>query len=539
MKQKPKVIVIMPAHNAANTLESSYKRLPKQYIDEVILIDDASQDNTFEIAKKLNLTTFRNKINLGYGGNLKICLTKALERNADIIIEFHPDNQYDPKNLPLFLKKATEGYDFALGSRFIHPKEALDRHMPLIKFIANRLLTFIDQFILGIELSEFHSGFRMYTRNLLENVPYLQNSDDYLFSFEIIVQAVFFRFKISEVQISCDYHPTMHTANLRKSTIYALGTFKTLLQYIKSRFRNNPTGPFKKATGKKCPLCNRMITRIDYEVIDAVSNEKFTIYYCTPCNLGFTHPQPRNATRYYPRTYYSGIKTKIYNHLQYRRLKFLNTITNTGSVLDIGCGEGGIGYKLVKQGFQYQGIEASFSNVKNESIKLVGIEGMKEKPYSYDIVTFWESFEHLKDPVLSVKKAYRALKSNGYIVIECPRYDAWEKLLFGSRWFHLDPPRHYFHYTRNGLEQVLKDFNFQPIVIKSIYAPEYIPVGFAQSLLYKLSPRFNIFARSFENKRNIFLPISLLFLAIIAAPLTYIFYLLGGSPIQLLVAQKR
>jgi len=235
----------MPAYNAAKTVVDSYHQLPKNLIDQIILVDDASQDNTYQIAKKLPITVYRNPLNLGYGGNLKICLTQALKAGADIIIEFHPDNQYDPKNLPLFIDKALQGYDFALGSRFIHPKEALDNKMPLIKFIANRSMSFIDEFILGIELSEFHSGFRMYTKNMLTRVPYLKNSDDYLFSFEIIVQAVYWHLKIAEVPISCQYHPDMHTANLLKSTIYALGTFKILGQYLISKFFGFPLGCFK------------------------------------------------------------------------------------------------------------------------------------------------------------------------------------------------------------------------------------------------------------------------------------------------------
>ena len=235
----------MPAYNAAKTLVESYQKLPKKLIDQIILVDDASQDNTYQIAKKLPFTVFRNSLNLGYGGNLKVCLTQALKARADIIIEYHPDNQYDPKDLPTFIDKAIRGYDFALGSRFIHPKQALENKMPLVKFIANRTMSFIDSFILGIELSEFHSGFRMYTRNMLTQVPYLKNSNDYLFSFEVIVQAVYHRLKIAEVPISCKYHPQMHTANLLKSTIYALGTFKTLGQYVISKFLNFPLGCFK------------------------------------------------------------------------------------------------------------------------------------------------------------------------------------------------------------------------------------------------------------------------------------------------------
>jgi glycosyltransferase involved in cell wall biosynthesis len=537
MKRKPKIIVVMPAHNAAKTLKTSYKRLPKEYVDEVILIDDASTDNTYKIAKQLPIKVFRNEINLGYGGNLKMCLTKALEAGADIIIEFHPDNQYDPQNLPLFLEKAKIGYDFALGSRFIHPKEALERHMPLTKFIANRSLTFIDQFILGIELSEFHSGFRLYTRTFLQSVPYLQNSDDYLFSFEIIVQAVYYKFKVADVQISCDYHPKMHTANLYRSTIYALGTFQTLFQYVLSKFGKHPLGPFKKVSQYSCYLCKKVITRKEYDVQDAVKGEKFSIYFCIPCQIGFTNAPPKNLSPYYPKTYYSGIKTFIYRLLQNRRIQFIKSLIKGGKILDIGCAEGYISNQLGSQ-YHYIGIEPPFSGVKNPLVKLVGIENMKEKSNSYNMVTFWESFEHLRNPTEALKKAYRALVKNGYLIIECPNYASWEKLPFSSRWFHLDPPRHLFHFTPAGLKAQLEKTGFKVISQKIIFAPEYIPVGLAQSILYRISPRLNVFAQKYNNKSAFIIPFVIASLALILFPISYVFYLLKGSPIQLIIGEK-
>ena len=539
MKKKPKIVVVMPAHNAALTLTSSFKKLPKQYIDLVLLVDDASTDATYQVAQKLPIRVFRNPHNLGYGGNLKVCLTKALELGADIIIEYHPDNQYDPENLPLFLQKAQEGYDFALGSRFIHPKEALERHMPIIKFISNRALTYIDQLVLGIELSEFHSGFRLYTRKLLESVPYRQNSDDYLFSFEIIVQAIYFQFKVAEVQIACDYHSQMHTANLKKSIIYALGTFKTLIQYILSKFQNNPKGPFRTVTLISCPLCNGTITRREYGVRDAVSRENFLIYYCSECKIAFTTPKPMNFNKYYPKTYYSRFKTYIYSLLQYRRPHIINSLIPSGRILDIGCGDGSIGNQLNSQKYTYIGIETPFSNSKNPKVKLTGIEKMSERDASYDLVTFWESFEHIPNPRTALKKVIKTLKKNKYLVIECPRYNSWERYPFAARWFHLDPPRHVFHYTQEGLAQLLKKYGFEIIKKKSLYAPEYISVGLAQSILYRLSPKLNVFAQDYKKAKSIFVPLLLVFTAILCIPLSIGFYFFNCSPIQLVVARKK
>ncbi len=539
MKKHPKVIVVMPAHNAAKTLKKAYQRLPHKYINRVILVDDASSDNTYAIAKKLNIQVFKNSINLGYGGNLKVCFKKALAAGADIIIEYHPDNQYDPINLPLYIEKAKSGFDLAIGSRFIHPKEALDHKMPLIKFIANRSLSFIDQFVLGIELTEFHSGFRMYTRKLLENIPYKQNSDDYLFSFEIIVQAVYYKFRVAEVQVQCDYHSKMHTANMRRSSVYALGTFLTLYQYIKAKFMHSPNGPFLKVKTAICPLCTSNIVRKQYKVTDAVSHKNFSINFCTPCKIGCAYPQPENLSKFYTSTYYSRIKTVIYKILQIRRPKIIQSLKNNGNIIDIGCGDGSIGDQLDADKYNYLGIETPFAKIKNLKIKTVGIEGIKEKNNSFDFVTFWESFEHLKYPLKALKKSYRLLKNKGYLIIECPNFNSWEKYLFGDRWFHLDPPRHMFHYTPSGLIDLIKKQGFRIIDNKSIYAPEYIPLGFAQSILYLISPNLNLFAKYKSWFKTAILSIVLLTLSVILFPITYIFYLFNGSPIQMIVAQKK
>lgn len=540
MAKKEKVIVVMPAYNAAKTLMSSYRRLPKERLDEVILVDDASSDDTYKIAKKLPITVYRNSSNLGYGGNLKVCLTRALEHGATLIVEFHPDNQYDPSDLPLFLDKAKEGYDFALGSRFVHPKEALEHHMPLIKFMANRAMSFIDEFVLGLELSEFHSGFRLYTRKLLESIPYLQNSNDYLFSFEIIVQAVYKRLKIAEVPISCDYHPQMHTANFKNSTIYALGTFKTLAQYLISKFGKKPIGPFAGVKSEICAICHERITTLVAKIKDPLTSREFKIWFCVPCQIGFTKPVPKNFSPFYPQTYYSRLKSLLYRHLQRRRLSLVSETAKRGAkVLDIGCGDAWLGIELSRFDINYTGIEAPFAKKINPAIKYVGIEGMREKAASYDAVMFWETLEHLANPLLAIRKAKKALKKGGRLFIECPNLGSWERSLFGSNWFHYDPPRHLYHFSKQGLKRLLEKEGFKVVQQQEVFAPEYIPYGFAQSVLYSLSRSLNILTQGNKGKQNLILLTSLLgVLLCITTPLTYVLYLLGNSPILFTVAKK-
>ena len=164
---------------------------------------------------------------------------------------------------------------------------------------------------------------------------------------------------------------------------------------------------------------------------------------------------------------------------------------------------------------------------------------MHEKPNSYHFATFWESFEHLAHPVTALKKAFKVLKKNGYLIIECPRYNSWERLPFGNRWFHLDPPRHLFHYSQIGLINLLDAHGFQLIESKTVYAPEYIPIGFAQSILFSISPKLNVFAQQYAKKRSFAVPILLTVFAAFVSPFTYLFYLLNGSPIQLIIANKR
>ena len=536
-KKHQKVIVVMPAYNAEKTVVVAYRRLPKSGIDEIILVDDGSRDRTFEVAKTLPIRVFRNPTNLGYGGNLKVCLTKALEAGADIIIEYHPDNQYDPKDLSLFVEKARQGYGFALGSRFIYPKEALENRMPLVKFLANRAMSWIDEIVLGVELSEFHSGFRMYTRELLERVPFHQNSDDYLFSFEIIVQAIFYRFRIADVPISCLYHKDMHTANFRRSAIYALGTFKTLGQYLLAKWPKVQRGPFLFLKPIRCSVCGESLTRREAVVRDAVSGEQFSIWFCTPCQLGFTHPVPKRLDRYYPKDYFSPLKNFVYRFFQYRRPDIIRSYKKYGRILDIGCGDGSLRTTLAE--FQYEGVETAFSGVKKPFIQSRGVEGISVRSGSKDVVTFWESLEHVRNSADALKKSRRALKKDGVLIIECPNWNSIERRIFGSRWFHYDPPRHLTHFAPKGLKKLLNDQGFDLVEERSVFAPEYIPLGFAQSILYLLSPSFHLAAQSSRGFiRGVLIGVAILALLPISAAITLIFYAFGNSPILLTVAHR-
>jgi len=237
MIKKPKVIAVFLAYNVANTLKKFWQTLPKKYFDECILVDDGSKDKTFEIAKSLKgITVYKNPINLGYGGNLKRALSIALTHGADIIVDIHPDNEYKPSAIfPALEKIQKEGYQFILGNRFAEKDSYRKNGMFTWKVLPIKTLNFIDGVLLGVKIHDLHQGFRVYTKNFLTKVNFIQNSDKYLFSFELIAQAVLAKIKIGEVPVETKYSGKKRGASLKNVIKYSLGTFKVLLLYFMAK----------------------------------------------------------------------------------------------------------------------------------------------------------------------------------------------------------------------------------------------------------------------------------------------------------------
>lgn len=228
-----KVVVVMPAYNADKTLEKTYQDIPKKSADEVILVDDDSSDSTLEVAKRLGIKTFVHHKNLGYGGNQKTCYREALKIGADVIVMLHPDYQYDPKLIPLLIEPVKKGiFDIMLGSRIRSRKEALIGGMPLYKYICNRFLTFTENIILGLTLSEYHTGFRAYSRDVLEKVPFEKFSNDFVFDQEILINAHSHGFKIGEIAIPVKYFPEASSINFISSVEYGFSTLLALVRYL-------------------------------------------------------------------------------------------------------------------------------------------------------------------------------------------------------------------------------------------------------------------------------------------------------------------
>jgi len=231
MLQGQRIAVVLPAYNAAATLERTYREVPRDLVDEILLVDDSSQDETVSIARRLDVTTFVHPSNRGYGGNQKTCYRKALRLKADVFIMLHPDYQYPPKLIPAMASMVVSGeYDLVLGSRILGG-QALKGGMPLYKYLFNRFLTAVENLLTLAKLSEYHSGYRAFSREILETLPLEENSDDFLFDNQMIVQALFFGFRIGEISCSAHYFPEASTINFSRSVRYGLGVLMTALQF--------------------------------------------------------------------------------------------------------------------------------------------------------------------------------------------------------------------------------------------------------------------------------------------------------------------
>ncbi|HEY4495218.1 MAG TPA: glycosyltransferase family 2 protein [Candidatus Paceibacterota bacterium] len=238
MKNGKKIIAVLPAYNAEKTLKQTLDDIPKDWVDDIILVDDASSDRTVELSRSFGLKTFVHEKNLGYGGNQKTCYKEALKLGADVVVMVHPDHQYDPSNIPqAVLPIALNEADAVFGSRMMIPRQALKGGMPLWKYIANIFLTRFSNFILKTDLTEYHSGFRAYSREILEILPLEKNSDDFVFDMEIIIQLIHNKFRIKEIPIPTRYFKDASSVNFRRSVIYGLSILWTLAKYKLHRRR--------------------------------------------------------------------------------------------------------------------------------------------------------------------------------------------------------------------------------------------------------------------------------------------------------------
>ena len=215
----------MPARNSALTLEDTVRAIPPGCIDQIVLVDNASRDDTVAIAERLGLTVVRHPVDRGFGGSIKTCFRTALDAGADLIVELHPDNQYDPRFVPALIEKIRSGdYAMVIGSRFMPARRALEGGMPWWKFVNNRALTLMNGTLMGVYLSEFHSGLRVYDARWVRGVPMQEFSDNFMLGFQLVAQAVKDGWAITEVPAFCRYFDEASQNPLRGSIVYGLGT---------------------------------------------------------------------------------------------------------------------------------------------------------------------------------------------------------------------------------------------------------------------------------------------------------------------------
>ncbi|MFN0062944.1 MAG: glycosyltransferase family 2 protein [Myxococcaceae bacterium] len=253
MQNGLKVCVVMPGYNAEQTVEKTYAEIPKDVVDDIILVDDGSKDRTADVARRLGVHTVVHDRNRGYGANQKTCYREALRRGADIVVMLHPDYQYTPRLIPALAACIASGlYDVVLGSRILGGR-ALDGGMPFYKYVANRILTAVENLMLDQRLSEYHTGYRAFSRQLLLSLPLEENNDDFVFDNEMLVQAIHFGFGIAEVTCPTRYEAESSSIPFTRSVTYGLGVLRTAWALWKVR-RGLAAPPFLSAEGRKLAL---------------------------------------------------------------------------------------------------------------------------------------------------------------------------------------------------------------------------------------------------------------------------------------------
>jgi len=237
MNKKFKTVVVMPAYNAAKTIEKTVSDISKEFVDDIILVDDCSKDRTVEIARNLGLKVIVHEKNTGYGGNQKTCYTEALKNDADIIIMLHPDYQYDARVIPSLVSFIKDGIcDVMLGNRIRTRKEAISGGMPLYKYFANRFLTIFENLILGQNLGEWHSGLRAYSKKVLQTIPWRNNSNDFVFDQQFLIQCAYFGFRIGDIPVPAKYFEEASSINFIRSIKYGIETLLTIAKLFLHKF---------------------------------------------------------------------------------------------------------------------------------------------------------------------------------------------------------------------------------------------------------------------------------------------------------------
>lgn len=490
-----KIIAVLPAYHAVRTLKRTFDAIPKDWIDEVILVDDASSDDTAALARSLGITTMVHPHNRGYGGNQKTCYREALKAGADIVIMIHPDFQYDPVFAPGLLQPIAEGKaDAMFGSRMLLPGGARAGGMPWWKYLANVFLTKIGNAILWLDLSEYHSGFRAYSREILERLPIELNSDGFIFDTEIIVQIAMAGSRIGEVPIRTKYFPEASTVGFLKGVGYSLSFLFALLKYLGHRLGIVRVAAFVPVRGtgeEECPGCRGRRLRERYaassgfrESLQSHAHYAITeagavhgaILQCLHCSLVFV---PRNQLPDLASFYaLQSFDERYLKEERGRRMTARRTLRKLSlllggdisgrRLLDVGPGPGFFMDEARRAGWSVWGIEpgAAWENFAREklvldTIRRGGNERMHEFPDGhFDVISAWDVIEHMEDPFAFFRLAAKKLAPGGILALSTPDFNSAARRLSDGRW-HALIPSHITYFSRSSLRAYLTQAGFR------------------------------------------------------------------------------
>lgn len=496
-----KIIAVLPAYHAVKTLQTTFDAIPKNWFDEVILVDDASVDDTVSLARSLGITTFAHQRNRGYGGNQKTCYREALAEGADIVVMIHPDFQYDPGFAPELIRPIAEGrVDAMFGSRMLTPGGAIEGGMPRWKYLANIFLTAIGNIVLGYGLSEYHSGFRAYSRSLLERLPIELNSDNFIFDTEIIIQMKAAGLRVEETPIKTKYFPEASTVGFFKGIEYGTSFLAVLAKYLMHRIgivRIAAYVPLTPNNAMQCPGCESSRFQIVYPARSsrrenkgeflryAITEDKSShheIVRCLSCSLVYIPRRlvPDLAAAYRDQAFDAEyVSEERGRRMAARRtLRKLSKLfcgdTSGKRLLEIGPGAGFFMDEARRAGWSVSGIEPGvvweqFAREKLglDTIRRGGNELMHEFPDGhFDVVSAWDVVEHMEDPFAFFRLAAEKLTPGGILALSTPRLDSAVGRLLGARW-HAILPSHLTYFTYASLKNYLHRAGFTIVARRS------------------------------------------------------------------------
>ncbi|OGZ95183.1 MAG: hypothetical protein A3I44_05865 [Candidatus Sungbacteria bacterium RIFCSPLOWO2_02_FULL_51_17] len=494
-----KVVAVMPAYRAVRTLKKTVDAIPTAWVDEVILVDDASSDDTAAHARSLGIKTVVHPKNRGYGGNQKTCYREALAAGADIVVMVHPDFQYDPAFIPELIRPIAEGAaDAMFGSRMLIPGGARKGGMPLWKYIANIVLTKIGNAILGLRLSEYHSGFRAYSRVVLGRIPFELNSDNFVFDTEIIAQVRMAGFRIGEIPITTRYFPEASMIGFWKSVQYGFSFLSVLLYYLVSKLGvSRDVFRWVASVDDPCPGCGErrhQLLRAETEHfhrfrenreayrITEGGNGHGAIVRCTACSLSFV---PRSTLPDLAVLYGSQPLDDEYVREGRGRRRtaahLLKKISrafggHSGMLLDVGCGPGFFVDEARRIGWDAHGIEmgeapARFArtHLGLSTVTRGGLEHLAAMPDgTISVITAWDVIEHLGGPMEFLRVAGAKLQSGGILALSAPRFDSIAARMLGEHWEAL-LPSHITYFTLPVLKAYLEKNGFHVASARSYW----------------------------------------------------------------------